>query len=283
MTDADQSEMGAAHGWAVRQETPLTILPSFDSMSNIVQSDYLVRLDLFMQLGVKDVARLLEVSEKTVYRWIEDGKLPGYRISGQYRFNRAELLAWATASKIHVSPHIFLEPEAEETSLPTLTEALQAGGVHYRISGKDQASCLRSVVGLLQLPEEVDREFLLQVLLARETLASTGVGDGVAIPHLRTPIVLHLPRPMVALCFLENAVDFGALDGKPVHALFTLISPTVKAHLHLQARLVFALRDPEFKKLIRRQTSREEIFACIQNLAERLGPPGSVPLEVAAK
>ena len=46
---------------------------------------------------------------------------------------------------------------------------------------------------MLALPEEVDREFLFQALLARETLASTGVGDGIAIPHLRNPIVLHLP------------------------------------------------------------------------------------------
>jgi nitrogen PTS system EIIA component len=220
-----------------------------------------------MQLTVKDVAGLLEVSEKTVYRWIDDGKLPGYRISGQYRFNRAELLAWATANKLRVSSGLLLEPEISEANLPSLQEAVQAGGIHYRVSGNDPASCLRNVVGMLALPEEVDREFLFQALWARETLASTGFGDGVAIPHLRNPIVLHLPRPIVSLCFLEKPVDFHALDGKAVTALFTLISPTVKAHLHLLSRLAFGLRDPDFNKLIRDQAGREEILAGMRRLS----------------
>lgn len=234
-----------------------------------------------MQLTVRDVAGLLEVSEKTVYRWIDDGKLPGYRISGQYRFNRAELLAWATANKLRVSPGMLLEPESLEASLPTLEEAVLAGGIHYRVSGGDPATCLRNVVGMLPLPEEVDREFLFQALWARETLASTAMGDGIAIPHLRNPIVLHLPRPMVSLCFLEQPVDFQALDDKPVSVLFTLISPTVKSHLHLLSRLAFGLRDPDFNKLIREQAGREEILAGMRRLSEQFPIRSPQPQEAA--
>jgi PTS system nitrogen regulatory IIA component len=227
-----------------------------------------------MQLSVRDAAGLLDVSEKTVYRWIEDGRLPGYRISGQYRFNRAELLAWATAEKLRVSPQIFLEPEITcATVLPSLKEALSAGGVHYRISGGDPESCLRHVVELLRLPDEVDREFLLQVLIARERIESTGVGNGIAIPHMRNPIVLHLCQPLVALCFLEKPVDYNALDGKPVHALFTLVSPSVKAHLRLQSRLVFAMQDHCFQKLIQKQASREDIIARIETLERQWPAP----------
>lgn len=224
-----------------------------------------------MQLTVRDVAGLLEVSEKTVYRWIEDGKLPGYRISGQYRFNRAELLAWATASKIQVAPQLLLEPETGDTSVPTLEEAILAGGIHYRVEGRDPMACLRNVAAMMSLPEEVDREFLFQALLARERLASTGVGGGIAMPHLRNPIVLHLTRPLVSLSFLERPVDFHALDGEPVTALFTLISPTVKAHLHLLSHLGFGLQDPEFKRLIQTQAGREEILSCIRRLGVKFG------------
>ena len=49
-----------------------------------------------MQLTVRDVARLLNVSEKTIYRWIKEASIPAYRVNEQYRFNRAELLEWAT-------------------------------------------------------------------------------------------------------------------------------------------------------------------------------------------
>ena len=138
------------------------------------------------------------------------------------------------------------------------------GGVFYRIGGTDKSSALASMVEVMQLPEEVDREHLLQVLLAREKLASTGVGDGIAIPHVRSPIVLHVPRPTMTLCFLEPAVEFGALDGKPVQTLFTLVSPTVRAHLHLLSQLAFALRDDRFKVLVAREGQREEILAEVQ-------------------
>ena len=223
-----------------------------------------------MTLTVKDVAGLLNISEKTVYRWIDERKLPGYRLSGQYRFNRAELLEWATANRINVSPHIFEEPESTAARLPELSDALEAGGVYYRLAGATKPSALRSVVEVLRLPDQVDREFLLQVLLAREALESTAIGDGIAIPHVRNPIVLHVPQPVVTLCFLEQPVDFGALDGQAVHTLFTMISPTVKAHLHLLSRLAFALRDPDFKSLIVKQAGRDEILAGARRISESL-------------
>jgi PTS system nitrogen regulatory IIA component len=223
-----------------------------------------------MKLTVKDVAGLLNISEKTVYRWIGERKLPGYRLSGQYRFNQAELAEWATANRINVSPRIYEEPEGDSGPLPELSEAMDAGGVFYRLAGTNKPAALRSVVEVLRLPDQVDREFLLQVLLAREALESTAIGDGIAIPHVRNPIVLHLPQPMVTLCFLETPVDFGALDGQPVHTLFTLISPTIRANLHLLSRLAFALRNPDFKALIVRQAGRDEVLAAVKRISESL-------------
>jgi nitrogen PTS system EIIA component len=211
-------------------------------------------------LTVKDIARLLSVSEKTIYRWISQGQLPAYQVHEQYRFNRAEILEWATSRKIPVSPEIFAEPETSGVSMPSLVEALENGGVNYRVVGADKLAVLKNVVQLLQLPEEVDREFLFRVLVAREDLSSTGIGDGIAIPHVRNPVVLHISRPMVTLYFLEHPVDFGAIDGQPVYALFMLISPTVRAHLHLISRLAYSLRDADFRAVIQRRGLREEIL-----------------------
>ena len=226
-----------------------------------------------MQLTVRDVAKLLAVNEKTVYRWVQQAALPGYRVNNQYRFNRAELLEWATANKIKVSVELFQEPESAAGTLGGLSEALKAGGVFYRISGNDKASALRAVVENMRLPEEVDREFLLNVLLAREALASTGIGEGIAIPHVRNPIVLHVPNPIITLCFLEKPVDFGSIDGQPVYCLFTIVSPTVRAHLHLLSRLGFALRDPAFKQAIKSQASREEILEHVSRIEADIEKP----------
>jgi nitrogen PTS system EIIA component len=223
-----------------------------------------------MTLTVKDVARLLSVSEKTVYRWISQGHLPAYQIHEQYRFNRAEVLEWATSRKIAISPEIFSEPETSGVPMPSLFDALQNGGVNYRVVGEDKWAVLKNVVQLLQLPEEVDREFLYRVLVAREELSSTGIGDGIAIPHVRNPVVLHISKPMVTLFFLEHPVDFGAIDGQPVFALFMLISPTVRAHLHLISRLAYTLRDPAFREVIQRQGLRDEILVAAQNVETAL-------------
>jgi PTS system nitrogen regulatory IIA component len=229
-----------------------------------------------MQLDVRDAAGLLNVSEKTIYRWVKQKKIPLYKINDQYRFNRSELLEWATGQQIPVSVRIMQDENHPADALTPLSEVLKTGGIHYRVGGTDKPSVLHSVVELLRLPPEVDRAFLCQVLLARESLGSTGFGNGIAIPHIRNPIVLHIPNPMISLCFLENPIDFEALDGKPVQALFTIVSPTTRAHLSLLSRLAFALRLPEFAAAIARQASREEILAAtVQAETSMQKPPVS--------
>jgi nitrogen PTS system EIIA component len=227
-----------------------------------------------MDLNVRDSARLLKVSEKTIYRWVQQGKLPAYRVNEQYRFNRAELLEWATSQRINVSPEIFVEP-AGSGGASGLGEAIRAGGIHYRVGGADKTLVLRCVVDLMPLPDMVDRQFLLQVLLARESLGSTAVGNGIALPHVRNPVVMHIQRPIVTLCFLERPIDFDALDGQPVHTLFTVLSPTVRAHLHTLARISYSLQQPAFADVIRRQGSREEIVEACEAIDRSIPVLGS--------
>ena len=227
-----------------------------------------------MQLGVRDVAELLKVSEKTVYRWLKQGKLPAYRVNEQYRFNKAELLEWATSEKLQVSPMIFADTEEGNAPVPTLEQAIRTGGVFYRVGGADKPSVIHEVIEIMPLPEEVDRSFLEQVMMARESLGSTAIGDGIAIPHVRNPIVLHIPRPMITLCYLEHPVDFDALDRKPVNTLFTVISPTIRAHLHLLSLLAFALREPRFREVVTSQPSREALLLAARSCDEMAGSPG---------
>src|ERR1035438_6479287 len=79
------------------------------------------------------------------------------------------------------------------------SELLRAGGIYHDVPGATKEDALRSFVACLPLPPEQDREFLLEVLVAREALSSTGIGDGIAIPHVRNPILLHVDHPFVAL------------------------------------------------------------------------------------
>jgi PTS system nitrogen regulatory IIA component len=169
------------------------------------------------------------------------------------------LLEWATAHQISVSPELFRQPDADAAPRVALADALRIGGIHSRVPGRDRVTALESIVRLLPLPEEVDRSFLLQLLLARESLGSTGLGGGIAVPHVRNPIVMHVPEPIITLCFLDQPIEFGAVDGQPVHTLFTIVSPTIQAHLSLLARLAFALRQPAFAETVAKKRSPDAI------------------------
>jgi nitrogen PTS system EIIA component len=213
-----------------------------------------------MQLTARDAARLLGVSESTLYRWVKGGELAGTRVGDQYRFNRVDLLECAAAKDLEISPDLLAELGTESQVLPSLTEALRAGGVHRDLPGSDKASVLRGVVERLPLTRAADRELLHRMLLAREALGSTGFGNGIAIPHPRKPIVLHISSPEVAICYLARPVEFHALDGKPVHTLVTLVSPSTRAHLHLLALIANALRDPRVAAKLEARADAEELL-----------------------
>ncbi len=205
-----------------------------------------------MLLTVRDAARLLHSSEREVYGWIAAGEIPCHRVDDQYRFNRSELLEWATSHGVRVAAEIFHEPGAGEGGASggtvSLADGLARGGVHHDVPGDDRAAVLRAVVERLPLPDGgADRDFLLDMLLAREAQGSTGVGDGIALPHVRNPVVLDVDAPTVTLCFIRRPIDFAAVDGKPVHTLFTIVSPSTRSHLLVLSRLGAALHDAGFK------------------------------------
>ena len=203
-----------------------------------------------MRVTVREAAALLNAAEAKVYAWIESGDLPAYRINDQYRINRSELLEWATERNLPVAPALFQESEEGER-IPSVAESLERGGVFHDVAGTTRKEVLRSIIVLLKLDDEGDRETLLQLLLARDAAAVVPIGDGIAIPHVRNPIALSADEPSLTLYFLRQPVDFAAADGEPVFALFFLVSPTTRAHLQMLAKIAYLLRDPGFREAIR--------------------------------
>ena len=171
-------------------------------------------------LNVREASRLLKVSERKIYDWIKRGILRADRVNDQYRLHRSDLLERTSSREINVPAEIFAAPSSAETVAPGLTNALRAGGIFYGRRGDDKPAVLRSIVNTLALPAKSDRDSLGEVLLAREALGSTAIGEGIAIPHVRRPILLSASAPAISLCFLERPIDFGAIDGQPVFAIF---------------------------------------------------------------
>lgn len=223
-----------------------------------------------MKISAKEAASVLNMSEDQMYQLIERQEIPCQKINEDYLFNRAELLEWATSKGIAVSPDLFSNKGDEEEALPTLSEAMKRGGVLYNIEGTTKTEVLRSIVDRMPLPAHINRQFLFQTLIARESLGSTGIGNGIAIPHVRNPLVLHVEEPIICLSFLKTPIDFKSIDGKPVNTLFTIISPTVRIHLHLLSRITYMLKQQEFLELIQKQGSLEEILKVLINIESQL-------------
>jgi nitrogen PTS system EIIA component len=223
-----------------------------------------------MSLTVQDAARMLQLSERQMREHIEKGDCPFRHVNERPVINQSDLVEWATARGLPV----LLPTDAGAEPMPRLTEALEGGGIVHHLPGSDKDTVFRHLVQRMPLPADIDPDFLHSVLLAREALGSTAIGAGVAVPHPRSPILLGVPRAMITLCFLETPVDFGALDGQPVHALFSMISPTTRIHLHLLSMLAFALRDSGFMDAIARRADGEEILAVTRRIESGAGRGG---------
>jgi len=213
-----------------------------------------------VRLTVREAAVHLGVDEATARRWIAQRGLPAHQAQERAYINPVELWEWAVEQGIPVSRRLIDQDRESPDDMPPLADLLRAGGIFHDIPGRAKADVLREFVERLPLPPEQDRTFLLSVLEAREAMGSTGIGDGIAIPHVRNAIVLHVERPFVTLGLLAHPIDFGAMDGKPVHALFMVVSPTVPAHLKVLSRLAFVLRDDDVRGLLAKRAAADAIL-----------------------
>ena len=229
-----------------------------------------------MALNLDDAARLLSVSPATLRRWAREGQLGVLRPSGDYRFDENELRSWARSHGLRLRegrasgkaawPTAGAAPASEEQPL---TLALARGGDFSGDSAEDRDALLHAMVAEVPLTEGADRTKLLSQLLEREALTSTGLGEGFAVPHPRTPSTAFTEEPIVMLCLPRPALDWGALDGQPVHAVFLLVNPTPAAHLKVLSRLAFVLRDASFAALLSDGAGFEEVLTAAAQLEPR--------------
>lgn len=217
-----------------------------------------------MQLSVSDLAELCDVSESTVYKWIQEEGLPAEQVNSLYRVNPAELLEWATTRKLPVSPAIFQKLNGHSLGRNGLCDALELGGVVNNVAGEDRREVLTALVEGIPLPQGFASETLVQLLVARERISSTAVGDGIAIPHPRNPVVLPGARRVLRVAYLSQPIDFSAADGKLVDTLFLMICPTVHSHLQLLARLASVLQKDAFRKLLARRPDKSKLIEALR-------------------
>ena len=136
------------------------------------------------------------------------------------------------------------------------------------LKGESKEDIIAELVNSLPVGDAItDREQVLQAVLDREKIMSTGIGDGIAIPHGKSAAVTEL---VAAMGTQRRGVDFDALDGEPAFVFFLLVSPANVSGPHIKAlaRISRLLKNDEFKKKLIEADSAEEIIATIE-AAER--------------
>lgn len=233
-----------------------------------------------MYLSVADVASLFGVPERDVYQWIHDDGLPVERVDGTFRVDRVELLEWATLRRRQVSPALFRLSAVDQQDDPArLDRALAAGTVLRDLKATSKEQLLAQMVAEVPLSEAISRPTLVELLLAREALGTTAVGDGIAIPHPRFPLLLPQVQPSVSVAFLDEPIDYGAADAQRVHTLFLLVTPTMSLHLELLSRLASALTDPMFRAVVAMQPTGRELIDAAHDLMLRQAATSLVEAE----
>jgi PTS system nitrogen regulatory IIA component len=223
-----------------------------------------------MKQPIQTVASALDLPVSTIKRWIRQGRIPIQRSGVDVVFSHGALERWAATHNLSFSMDI--DPTADHVpeTLDSLFSAMKRGKVCHRVPGADATAVLRSAIDCIDFLPDDSRDELFEKLIERERLASTGIGNGIAIPHPRNPLSRAPERPVITTCFLENPVNFNAIDDQPVFVFFLLISPTIKDHLHLLSRLSYCIRDREFVAFLNTQPKAADLYSRIAAFEKQL-------------
>jgi fructose-specific phosphotransferase system IIA component len=157
----------------------------------------------------------------------------------------------------------------ERSGSVSVAELLSEDLIEADLKAKNRDEVFEQLVSDLAEAGKVDdpRE-ALRAVKEREDILSTGIGNGVAIPHGKTPAVDNL---VAAFGRVKEGIDFQSLDGKPVHLVFLLISPQKEAGLHVRAlaRISRMLKNIRFRNLLQEAETSEEILNIIKEQEEQ--------------
>ena len=138
--------------------------------------------------------------------------------------------------------------------------------IRPRLDAHDKSGAIAELVESLVVAGQLtahDRDEIIQAIMKREELGSTGIGRGVAVPHTKHPVVDKL---VGTVCVSADGIDFNSLDGENVQLFFLLISPPDRPGDHLRAleNITRQLRDEMFLKFLKQSTTAEEITQLLE-------------------
>lgn len=218
------------------------------------------------ELDLAATSELLGVPTQAVARWVRKGVLPSVTRSGKSYFDRDQVEGWAKKMGMRIrepKSRGGFEGQSESGGHPILA-AIHKGGLVPALPGSTVKEVLDALVHAIPLPDGLAPEELLRLLCEREKLGTTGVGDGVAMPHPRQPLSAYLTEPRIYIARLQEPVNFSAMDGQPVSLVLLILSCSLKNHLNTLSQVVHLLRTPKLRQDLEEASDLDELLLLLE-------------------
>lgn len=214
--------------------------------------------ELVMTLA--ELATYLKVAEKTIHRMIGRNEIPCTKVGGQWRFFRPMIDDWLVAKMREGNPFT----AGSVDTPPNQPDRWLAKEIYVKldVSHESKEEALRSLLTPVKhlIPHT---ENYLSLLLERERMLSTAVGNGVAFPHLRHPQANPRGGPYLVVGICPYGVEYDSPDGNPVHLLLLFCAHDETSHLRGLSRLSVILNRPTTVRNLIASRSRDEVVTIL--------------------
>jgi nitrogen PTS system EIIA component len=215
--------------------------------------------DILMTLT--EVANYLKLSEKTILKMIKNQEIPCAKIANQWRFLRPLIEDWLLA-KMNVIPQNdlsrLIEEQSDQVPISRFTSVPLIAVLPDNIDKHDALHQLTTLANDHKIISDTEKVYLK--LIEREQMISTGIGKGVAIPHMRNPSSLVIDGPKIVIGLSKGGVTYDSSDNEPVHIIFLILTDSEVVHLRIMAKLAQMIRKNDMTSKLLKAVNPHKFF-----------------------
>ncbi|MFN0054216.1 MAG: PTS sugar transporter subunit IIA [Planctomycetales bacterium] len=230
-------------------------------------------------VSIDELAQQLGRDRREIERLVQRGRIPGHRVDGHWRFHPAEIRHWLEQElRDYTLDELVALEEAQQspefrTESP-LSELLKPELVQVPLEARTRRSVLESLVEVAGRTWQVwEPAAVLEAVLEREAVLSTGFENGVAIPHPRNPLPQALGESLVAYGRTLSGIPFGAPRRALSDLFFLVLCRDSRTHLSVLARLGRLLQAPGFVERLRESDDSPTTYLAICEADQKLSSP----------
>ncbi len=228
----------------------------------------------YQTMSLEEFAKHVGMDAREVRKLADRDRLPAQRVKGKWRFNRAQVTEWLQQemltldldeTRLRAIERAMSEAGTRDVGQHLVTAMISLDGVDLALPAKTKSSVLLELCGLADRTGLLwDQSGLLVALQQRESLCSTGLPNGLAIPHPRQPMPYVSSEPFICFARLGKGIGFGSPYGGLTDLFFLICCHDDRQHLHVLARLVRMLDDALVQRLREIETPEDALAMLIE-------------------